>query len=77
MEKIKEDNWKVGKISWVVSQTLALGPKHDKIWARWVLDIMSQNLLKKVIWRKNSEWNLEVEPFIAQMEGNKRELEVI
>jgi len=33
VKKIGEDNWKVGTISQFISQMLALGLKHDKIWA--------------------------------------------
>jgi hypothetical protein len=38
VEKIGEDNWKARKTSRVVSLTLALGPKHDKIWTRGPLN---------------------------------------
>jgi len=31
MEKTMENNWKVKKTGWVISQVLALGQKHDKI----------------------------------------------
>jgi hypothetical protein len=31
VEKIGEDNQKVGKIGQTISQMFALGPKHDKI----------------------------------------------
>jgi hypothetical protein len=48
MEKNVEDNWKVEKIRQVVSQTPALGPKHDKIRARWASNIVLKNMLEKV-----------------------------
>jgi hypothetical protein len=51
VKKDGEDNWKVGKIGWVISQVLTLGLKHDKIRAWWILDI----LLEKVWWCKWSE----------------------
>jgi len=34
IKKIREDNWKVGTIRQIISQMLALGLKHDKIWAQ-------------------------------------------
>ncbi len=40
-QKNGENNQKVGKIGRVVNQALAFKPKHDKIWAWWVLDILS------------------------------------
>ncbi len=48
LQKIREDNRKVGKTSWVVSQKFALGIKHDKFWAQWTLNV----LLEKVWWCK-------------------------
>jgi hypothetical protein len=39
VENTREDNRKVKKISRAMNQTLAPGPKHDKIWARWVSNI--------------------------------------
>jgi hypothetical protein len=33
VEKFGEDNQKAKKIGQDISQTPALGPKHDKIWA--------------------------------------------
>jgi hypothetical protein len=41
MQKIWEDNRKVGKIGQTISQALTIGPKHDKIWAQWASDVMS------------------------------------
>jgi hypothetical protein len=48
VEKTKEDNQKVGKTNRTISQTLAPRPKHDKIQARWTLDISLENMLEKV-----------------------------
>jgi hypothetical protein len=31
VEKIRENNWKVGKIGWTISQMFALKLEHDKI----------------------------------------------
>jgi hypothetical protein len=31
MEKIREDNWRAGKIGWAISQMPAPSPKHDNI----------------------------------------------
>jgi hypothetical protein len=42
------DNWKGMKIGRTIHQVPTLGPKHDKIWAQWVLDIPSNNILEKV-----------------------------
>jgi len=35
MEKIGEFSQKLGKIGWIISQTLAFGLEHDKIEAQW------------------------------------------
>jgi hypothetical protein len=55
VEKIGENNWKVGKTGWTVSQMLAYGPKHDKIRARWALDISLESMLERVWWCKHSK----------------------
>jgi hypothetical protein len=60
VKKNGEDNRKVGKISQIVSQTLTPRPKHDKIWARWALDISPKNMLERVWWCRHSKmesWN--------------------
>jgi hypothetical protein len=60
VQKIGEDNRKVGKISWIVNQAPTLGPKHDKIWAWWASDVSSKNMLKMAWWCRCSEmesWN--------------------
>jgi len=60
LEKDGEDNQKVGKVSWIVSQAPTPRPKHDKIWIWWVSDIMSKNMLERVWWCKHFEmefWN--------------------
>jgi hypothetical protein len=41
MQKIREDNQKIGKTSQVVSQALTIGPEHDKIWAQWASNVLS------------------------------------
>jgi hypothetical protein len=48
MEKNQEANEKLGKINQIVSQTHTPGPKHNKIWARWVSDISSKSMFKRV-----------------------------
>jgi hypothetical protein len=35
VQKTREDNWKVEKTGWVVSQMFALEQEHDKIQAWW------------------------------------------
>jgi hypothetical protein len=50
MEKTKEDNWKARKIGQIISQVFAPKLKYDKIWAQWVLDIVSKS--KRVWWCK-------------------------
>jgi hypothetical protein len=52
VEKIGEDNWKVGKIGQGVNQMFAPRLKHDKIWARWALNVPLENMLKMVWWCK-------------------------
>ncbi len=44
VEKIGEDNQKVGKIGQTISQMFALGPKHDKIWTQLASSIISKNM---------------------------------
>jgi hypothetical protein len=48
VQKIREDNQKVGKTGRVVSQVLALRPKHNKIRARWALDVPLESMLERV-----------------------------
>jgi hypothetical protein len=55
VKKIGEDNEKARKTSRVISQVLAPGPKHDKIWAGWASNVMLENMLKKVWWCKHFE----------------------
>jgi hypothetical protein len=42
MKKIGEDNRKVRKTDQDVSQAFAPGPKQDKIWTQWALNISSK-----------------------------------
>jgi hypothetical protein len=55
MEKIGEDNWKVGNISRAISQVPTPRSKHDKIQAQWASSIPLENTLKKVWWCKCSK----------------------
>jgi len=55
VQKDGEDNWKVGKVGWVGSQKPTLGPKHDKIQAQCVSNILSKSMLKRVWWCKRSK----------------------
>jgi hypothetical protein len=48
VQKIREDNQKVGKTSRVISQVLALRPKHNKIRARWASNVMLESMLERV-----------------------------
>jgi hypothetical protein len=60
VKKNGEDNQKVGETNWTVNQAPTLRPKHDKIWAQWVLDILLENMLEKVWCCKHSKmesWN--------------------
>ncbi len=50
VEKIGENNRKVRKTSWAISQTLALGLEHDKIQAWWASSVMLEKILKMVWW---------------------------
>jgi hypothetical protein len=40
MQKIGENNQKIGKTSPVVNQALVIEPRHDKIWAQWALGVL-------------------------------------
>jgi hypothetical protein len=55
VEKIGEVNWKFGKISWTISQTPTPGLEHDRIWAWWALNILLDDVLKKVWWCRHSK----------------------
>jgi hypothetical protein len=66
MEKDGEDKWKARKAGWIVNQTPTLGPKHDKIWAQCILDIMSKNMLKGYDGANAPRWNFEIKPFAIQ-----------
>jgi len=55
VEKTREDNQKLKKIGWIVSQTFAPRPKHDKIQARWALNISLESMLEKVWWSRHFE----------------------
>jgi hypothetical protein len=60
MEKDGEDNRKVRKVDWIINQAPNQRPKHDKIRAQWVSDILSKNMLERVWWCKHFEmesWN--------------------
>jgi hypothetical protein len=57
VEKTREDNQKVKKTNWTISQTFTLKPKNDKIQAQLVSNILSKNMLKKVWWCKRPRWN--------------------
>ncbi len=46
VEKDGEDNWKVGKVGWAISQMLTLELKHDKIKKQWVSNTLSKNMLE-------------------------------
>ncbi len=43
-----ETSQKFRKISRIVSQASALGPKHEIIRAQWISDILWENMLKRV-----------------------------
>jgi hypothetical protein len=47
VEKFGENNQKDGKINWIVNQVPTLGPKHDKIQARWVFNILLESMLER------------------------------
>jgi hypothetical protein len=55
VQKIREDNQKVRKTSWNVSQMPTLGLEHEKIRARWALDVSSKNMLERVWWCRHSK----------------------
>ncbi len=55
VQKIGENNWKVGKTNRVVNQAPVLGPKHDKIQAWWASNVSLESMLEKVWWWRHSE----------------------
>jgi hypothetical protein len=74
VEKNGENNWKVRKIGQVVSQSLALGLKHDKIWAQWALNTSLESMLGKVWWCKPSDmesWNWTICCLMGCSNGGK------
>jgi hypothetical protein len=48
MQKMGENNQKVGKIGQAISQTPIPRPEHDKIWAQWDSDVPMNSMLEKV-----------------------------
>jgi len=48
MEKTMEVSRKPRKIGQTISQTPTFRPKHDKIWAQWASNILSESMLEKV-----------------------------
>jgi hypothetical protein len=48
MQKIEEDNQKVGKTGRIVREAPAPKPKRDKIWAQWALDVPLESMLERV-----------------------------
>jgi len=52
VQKIREDNQKVGKTSRAINQVLAPRPKHNKIQARWASNVLLENMLERVWWWK-------------------------
>jgi hypothetical protein len=55
IEKNKEDNQKVGKISWTINQTPALRPEHDKFRTQWASNVPSKSMLERVWWCRHFE----------------------
>ncbi len=47
-KKTREDHRKVEKTNQNVNQAPNLGPKHDKIRARWALNIMLDSMLETI-----------------------------
>jgi hypothetical protein len=48
MEKTEEASQTPKKLDRIVSQALALGPKHDRIQAQWASNILLENMLERV-----------------------------
>jgi hypothetical protein len=71
VEKIRENNQKVGKINWVVNQMPIIGPKHDKILAQWALDILFESMLERVWWCKHSKMELWNQTICCSMSYSK------
>jgi hypothetical protein len=65
MEKIMKTNQKFGKIGRTINQAPTPRPKHDRIWAQWVLDIPPKNMLKGYDGVDVLRWNHETKPFVA------------
>jgi len=73
MEKTKEINWKLRKISWIVNQAPAPRPEHDRIWAWWASNIPLENMLERVWWCKCSKMEFWSRPICCPMNcSNKR-----
>ncbi len=65
MKKIGEVSWKLRKVGQIVSQAPALGPKHDKIWTRWVSHFPLESMLERVWLCKHSKMESWIEPFVV------------
>ncbi len=48
MQNLGENNQNARKNGQVVSETIALGPEHDKIWARWASNVFLEGMLERV-----------------------------
>ncbi len=55
VQKTRENNQKAKKIGRIINQAPTLGLEHDKIQARWALDVPSNNMLEKVWWCQHSK----------------------
>jgi hypothetical protein len=64
IEKSGDVSRKLEKIGQNVSQTFVPKPKFDRMWTWWVLNILLKTILVYGVNILN--WNLEVEPFVAQ-----------
>jgi hypothetical protein len=73
VKKTRAINWKLGKIGQIISQTSTFGPKCDRIWAQWALNILWKNMLKTTWWCKHYEmefWNWTI--YCLMSYSNKR-----
>jgi hypothetical protein len=51
-QNVVKHNKEFKRIVQIVSQTLYPKPKHDKIWAWWISNNFSKNILERVWWCK-------------------------
>jgi hypothetical protein len=65
VEKDGQNNWKIGKVGWTISQMPVPRLKHDKIQEWWVSNTLSKSMLETYDGAIFLRWNIKVEPVVV------------